>query len=213
MGLIVPFSSSEIEFIERKSRFIGNVWLVNSEEEAKRHIEETYQKHPTAAHGVYCYDIKAENVSRYNDNGEPKGTAGLPMFEVFRREGVTNYCCIATRYFGGILLGAGGLVRAYAATAKLALDAAGIAELCTYLEVTILCEYTHFNIIKAYLQDKEHTEIDIEYGADVTYTICIPEESFDVIQAGVIECTAGRSELLISGTRQIPVRRETKGSK
>ncbi len=213
MGLIVPFSSAEIEFIERKSRFIGNIWLVNSEAEAKRHIEETYLKHPTATHGVYCYDIKEENVSRYNDNGEPKGTAGLPMFEVFRREGVTNYCCIATRYFGGILLGAGGLVRAYAATAKLALDAAGIAELCPYLEVTVTCEYPHYNIIKAYLQDKEHTEVSTDYGADVKFTICIPKDSFDEIKGGIIECTAGRGEVIVSGERLIPVRRETKGNK
>ena len=211
MGLIVPYTSSEIEFIERKSRFIGNVWFVNSESEAKKCIEDTYKKHPTASHGVYCYDIKRENISRYNDNGEPKGTAGFPMYEVFRREGVTNYCCIATRYFGGILLGAAGLVRAYTTTAKLALDAAGVAELCPYDEVSISCGYAHFPLIQAFLKNYEHTAIDTQFAADITYKIYIPQGSFDAICAGIADCTAANAKAVITGQHLFPVRRNTKG--
>ena len=103
----VPFCDAEIEFIERKSRFIGNVFLISSEQEAKEKIDEVRILQEGASHVVYAYDIHAENATRFSDDGEPKGTAGPPVYEIFRREGLTNYCCTVTRYFGGILLGAG----------------------------------------------------------------------------------------------------------
>ncbi len=206
MSILVPFGSSEIEFIERKSRFIGNVWLVESEAEARARIDETAAKHYSATHGVYAYDIKSENASRFSDAGEPKGTAGMPVFEVFRREGITNYCCIVTRYFGGILLGAGGLIRAYASTAKLALDAAGIAEMRPYVMMDIMCEYSHFDMIKAFLKEYEHTVENIDYGADVTYSICIRDEDRNSISDGIVNLTSGRALLMESGNTLKPCR-------
>ena len=122
----IPTASSQTEFVEKRSRFIGHVWRVESEEEARARIEETRKKHYDARHNCWCYIIKDGPV-RYSDDGEPQGTAGQPMLNVFQREGVVNVVCVVTRYFGGILLGAGGLVRAYAKSAKDALDAAGIS--------------------------------------------------------------------------------------
>ena len=119
----VPASDASAEFIERKSRFIGTIWKVETEEEALAHIKEMNEKHRDATHNVYAYIIKENNIMRYSDNGEPQGTAGMPTLEVLRREGITNVLCVVTRYFGGILLGAGGLVRAYAHSAKIALTA------------------------------------------------------------------------------------------
>ena len=130
----------------------------------------------------------------------------MPVFEVFRREGITNYCCVVTRYFGGILLGAGGLIRAYAGTAKEALDAAGIAEMRPYLTADVLCEYSHFDMIKAFLKDHEHTVENTEYGADVTYSICMKEDDWETIRDGITNLTAGRALLMETGKTLKPCR-------
>ncbi|NLD86750.1 MAG: DUF1949 domain-containing protein [Clostridiales bacterium] len=206
MSILVPFQSSEIELIERKSRFIGNIWIVESETEARERIAETAAKHYSASHGVYAYDIKSENASRFSDAGEPKGTAGMPVYEVFRREDITNYCCVVTRYFGGILLGAGGLIRAYSSTASEALAAAGVAELRPYITIAILCEYTYFDIVRAFLRDYEHTVIDTEYGADVLYSICISEEDVESVREGIVNLSAGRAEIMETGIELKPYR-------
>ena len=123
----IPTGRGEAELVEKRSRFIGQVWRVDSEAEARARIEEVRRQHYDARHHCWCYRIREEGVERYSDDGEPQGTAGQPMLNVFQRENVTNVVCVVTRYFGGILLGAGGLVRAYTQSAKDALDAAGIS--------------------------------------------------------------------------------------
>jgi len=109
----VPTAPSEAEFVEKRSRFIGHVWPVESEEEARAYIEQMKKKYHDARHNCWCYRLKEGGVERYSDDGEPQGTAGQPMLGVFQKEGIVNVVCVVTRYFGGILLGAGGLVRAY----------------------------------------------------------------------------------------------------
>ena len=104
----IPFSAAQSEFTEKRSRFIGQVWPVSSEEEAQERIRSAKKKYHDARHNCWCY-ILGDTVLRYSDDGEPQGTAGQPMLNVFQREGVGNVCCVVTRYFGGILLGAGGL--------------------------------------------------------------------------------------------------------
>ena len=104
----IPTGASETELVEKRSRFLGHVWPVESEGEARARIEEIRKKHYDARHNCWCYRIREGGVERYSDDGEPQGTAGQPMLNVFQREGVTNVCCVVTRYFGGILLGAGG---------------------------------------------------------------------------------------------------------
>ena len=122
---LAPSRPSETEFTEKRSTFIGHVWPVETEEEARARIDEMKKKYHDARHNCWCYLIKDGPV-RYSDDGEPQGTAGQPMLAVFQKEGVVNACCVVTRYFGGVLLGAGGLVRAYTQSAKDALDAAEI---------------------------------------------------------------------------------------
>ena len=123
----VPARDSETEFTEKRSRFIGHVWRVETEEEAREKIAQMKAKYYDARHNCWCYVIREGNITRYSDDGEPQGTAGQPMLEVFRREGVENVCCVVTRYFGGVLLGTGGLLRAYTRSAKDALAEAGRA--------------------------------------------------------------------------------------
>ena len=105
----IPTQHSQTELVEKRSRFIGQVWRVSSEEEARARIEETKKKHYDARHNCWCYRLREGGVERYSDDGEPQGTAGQPMLNVFQRENVNDVVCVVTRYFGGILLGAGGL--------------------------------------------------------------------------------------------------------
>ena len=122
----VPTGESETEFTEKRSRFIGHVFPVETEEQARARIEQVKKRCHDARHNCWCYRLRS-GVERYSDDGEPQGTAGQPMLNVFQREAVVDVCCVVTRYFGGVLLGAGGLVRAYTQSAKEALDAAGIS--------------------------------------------------------------------------------------
>ncbi len=206
MSTKLPYQNSEIEFVERKSRFIGNVFTVYSEAEAREMIDMVREMHGGANHVVYAYDISSENATRFSDAGEPKGTAGMPVYEIFRREGLTCYCCTVTRYFGGILLGAGGLIRAYANTAKLALEAAGIAELMPYAAVRIVCEYSHFDTIRAFLREYEHSVENTEFLQSVTLDILIPEDRFDAVRSGIMDLTSGRSGVTHKETRMRPQR-------
>ena len=121
---LIPTKDSEAEFVEKRSRFIGRIWHTETEDEALACIKKMREQHWDATHNVYAYIIK-DGPTRFSDDGEPGGTAGMPTLQVLQREGLYNVCCVVTRYFGGILLGAGGLVRAYAKGAKIAVDAAG----------------------------------------------------------------------------------------
>ena len=123
----VPFENGESAFTEKRSRFISHIWRVETEAEARERIEEMKKRYYDARHNCWCYLLQEGGVVRYSDDGEPQGTAGQPMLNVFQRESVTNVCCVVTRYFGGVLLGAGGLTRAYTKGAKDPVDAVGRA--------------------------------------------------------------------------------------
>ena len=127
--------------MEKRSKFMGKIRPVESEEAARAFVDEMKKKYHDARHNCWCYALR-NGVMRYSDDGEPQGTAGQPMLEVFSREGVTNAVCVVTRYFGGVLLGAGPLLRAYQGTAKLALAAAGISVVRRWMELTIPCGYS-----------------------------------------------------------------------
>ena len=121
---LVPSGYGEDEFTEKKSRFIGRIWPVESEAEAVERVQQMEKEFAGAAHNCWAYIIK-DGPTRFSDNGEPGGTAGLPMTLVLQKEQLFNVVCVVTRYFGGILLGSGGLVRAYTKAAKIAVNAAG----------------------------------------------------------------------------------------
>ena len=177
----VPTGASETELVEKRSRFLGHVWPVESEEEARARIEEIRKKHYDARHHCWCYRIREE----------PQGTAGQPMLNVFQREGVTNVCCVVTRYFGGILLGAGGLVRAYTQSAKDALDAAGISVVRRWVEVAVPCPYSFFERLKLELEAHGGVLGEVEYAADVTVHALLPEERAEAFSARLTELAAG----------------------
>ncbi|MBQ9393265.1 MAG: YigZ family protein [Oscillospiraceae bacterium] len=186
----VPYGFGESEFTEKRSRFIGHVWPVESEEEAQQHIRQTRAKYYDARHNCWCYRI-GQGVVRYGDDGEPQGTAGQPMLKVLEREHVTNACCVVTRYFGGVLLGAGGLTRAYAKGAKDALSAAGAATLGLWARVRIPCPYPLLEQVKLELAAAGGTVDGAEYGADVALTASVPAQGVEGLQRRLTELSAG----------------------
>ena len=194
----IPTRESEATFVEKRSEFIGHVWRVESEEEARAHIEATKKKHYDARHNCWCYIIRGGAV-RYSDDGEPQGTAGQPMLNVFQREGVENVCCVVTRYFGGILLGAGGLVRAYTQSAKDALDAAGISVVRRWVAMEVPCTYAMFERARLEVTAFGGVVENVDYGADVVLSALLPEERAADFAAHVLDVTAGTVEVLEAG--------------
>ena len=194
----IPSGVSQTEFTEKRSRFIGRVWPVDSEEQARARIEETKKQHYDARHNCWCYLIKAGPV-RYSDDGEPQGTAGQPMLNVFQREGVENVCCVVTRYFGGILLGAGGLVRAYTQSAKDALDAAGISVVRRWVAMEVPCSYAQFEAMRREVLSFGGVVENVDYGADVVLSCLLPEEKAEDFAARILDVSAGTIEVLTAG--------------
>ena len=205
---LIPTKPSETEFVEKRSTFIGHVWPVESEEEARGHIEAMKKKYHDARHNCWCYLIKDGPV-RYSDDGEPQGTAGQPMLGVFQKEEVTNVCCVVTRYFGGILLGAGGLVRAYTQSAKDALDAAGISVVRRWVELAVPCPYSFLERVKLECTALDGVVGEIEYAADVTIHALLPEGNDKAFSARMVELSAGTFEAVELGEtfQAVPVSR------
>ena len=129
------------EFVERRSRFIGYAKPVRTEEEALAFLEEIRTRHWDATHNVFAYSLRQGNLRRYSDDGEPQGTAGVPVLDVLQKSGVTDAVLVVTRYFGGVLLGAGGLVRAYSHAASLALQAGEVITMQLCKTARVMCDY------------------------------------------------------------------------
>lgn len=195
---LVPRGVGQAEYIEKKSRFLGGVYPVTSEQEAKEILERVRKQHYDARHNCWCYIIK-DGPERYSDDGEPQGTAGIPMLEVFRREGVCNVVCVVTRYFGGILLGAGGLLRAYTKSAKDALDAAGISVVRRWVGTALDCSYAAAEKLKQEITAFGGIVAGLDYGAAVTIHAYIPEESAEDFKARIFDVSAGGVMVRVTG--------------
>lgn len=202
----VPAGFGCDEFIEKRSRFIGTIWPCETEGEALAHIKEMNEKHREAAHNVYAYIIRENNIMRYSDNGEPQGTAGMPTLEVLRREGITNVLCVVTRYFGGILLGAGGLTRAYAHSAKIALDAAGVSVMRQWTQVLLEVNYSIQERVKLKIKELGGMIDNIDYGASVLFDCCVPSEQLDDFMAKIVDFTSGTVTPIPMGEKFMGVR-------
>ena len=188
---LVPFAFGEAEMTEKRSRFIGRVWPVETEDEAIGHIKEMREKHWDATHNVYAYILRENGIMRYSDDGEPGGTSGMPTLNVFRSEGIENVCCVITRYFGGILLGAGGLVRAYSAAAKLALDAAGVSRMALWKQELLSCSYGQYERVKRLLEDFEAVTESTDFGADIVIEAMLREDRAEEFSRRLTDLTAG----------------------
>lgn len=204
----IPTRAAESEFVEKRSRFIGYIKPVETEAEARDFVEEIKKRHYDARHNCWCYLLREGGVVRYSDDGEPQGTAGQPMLGVFEKEGITDLVCVVTRYFGGILLGTGGLLRAYTKGAKDALDAAGVSVVRRWVRQLVPCTYSLYERLKQETERFGAVIEDTEYGADIVLTVLVPEEQSDAYAARILDFTAGTVETLVDGEvfQPVPVR-------
>jgi uncharacterized YigZ family protein len=192
---------AEIEFVERKSVFYGYAAPVKTEEEALALVKERRALMPDATHHVFGYHMKGGILARYSDDGEPQGTAGMPVLEAIRKSGADDALVVVTRYFGGILLGAGGLVRAYAHTAHLALEAAGIVTYESYAELEITCSYSDYQKYLSQLPRFGAVVDDTDFSDRVTIRFAVKKHLTDDVRTLVREISAGADELRLLGER------------
>lgn len=190
---LVPTGFGQDEFVEKKSRFIGRVWPVETETEALEKIQEMKKQHYDATHNCWAYVIK-DGPMRFSDDGEPGGTAGNPMMQVLQRENLYNVVCVVTRYFGGILLGAGGLVRAYTKGAKIAIDAAGKSMKRVWSVLYVPCPYTYYERMKLEVEAFDGVLRDTQFGAEVELEILIAQPKAQAFLERVVDMTSGTVE-------------------
>ena len=203
---LIPTQFGEAEFVEKKSRFIGRVWPVDTEEEALAKIQEMKKKHYDATHNCWAYIIR-DGAVRFSDDGEPGGTAGMPMLQVLQREGLFNVVCVVTRYFGGILLGAGGLVRAYTKGAKIAVDAAGKSMRRVWTAVYVPCPYPFYERVKLEAAAFGGILRKTDFGAEVELELLFPEGQVSAFLEKLTDLSSGTVEGMETGQeyRAFPV--------
>lgn len=188
----------EAKFIEKKSEFIGYLCPVQNEEQAIAFIDQIRSMHRKATHNCYAYILRENNTARHSDDGEPGGTAGVPIYEVLRKEGLTDICCVVTRYFGGIMLGAGGLVRAYTKGAKDAVDAAQIKCMAAAEELVVTVDYGLYGRLAQVFLDFDARVTDEQFADNVKITLFIREESGEALRAKLIDTCNGSVDVQIA---------------
>lgn len=190
---LVPTGFGEDMFVEKKSRFIGRVWPVETEQEALDRIAQMKKQHYDATHNCWAY-VLHDGIVRFSDDGEPGGTAGMPMVQVLQKERLFNVVCVVTRYFGGILLGAGGLVRAYTKGAKIAVDAAGKSIKRVWSVLYLPCPYTFYERVKLEVAAFGGLIRDTQFGAEVELEILVAQGQAEPFLNRITDMTAGTVE-------------------
>ena len=193
----VKLSASD-EFVEKRSRFIGYAKPVKTEEEAQEFIAKIKKEHWDARHNCYAYALKEGAVKRYSDDGEPQGTAGVPMLDVIEKNEVFAVCVVVTRYFGGVLLGTGGLVRAYTKGAKIALDAARVINMTVCSECEIKCSYNQYGKLNTLIMNSGGAVDDTAFADDVKMKFHIPADSVSALEKDLADATAGEVKIEIT---------------
>ena len=194
----VPAGAGEAEYVEKRSRFLGHVRPVESEEEARAFIAAVKKEHYDARHNCWCYLLK-DGPERYSDDGEPQGSAGIPMLEVLRRQNLCNAVCVVTRYFGGVLLGTGGLLRAYTRATADALADAGVSAVRRWSETELACAYSQAERLKLEAVAAGGTVEDVEYGAGVVLKVLVPEEDLEAFKAHIFDKSKGSVTVAVTG--------------
>ena len=205
MEYITVKSEGSDQFIEKKSRFIGSCRPVSTEEEALEFISGLKAKYWDASHNVYAYILREGNIQRFSDDGEPQGTAGIPVIESMKKSGVTDAVVVATRYFGGILLGGGGLIRAYSHTASIALSAAGKVRMKRCLKLSLSCPYDSYGRVGAIVPECGGAVDDTVFTDSVTILFHLEPELLDQLSRRLADATAGRAVLERAGEEFWPM--------
>lgn len=199
MNYYTVSEAAEASFIEKRSEFIGYIAPVKTDEEAVNFINTIKAKHRKAKHNVYAYILRKDNISRYSDDGEPQGTAGVPVLDVLQKRGLTDVCVVVTRYFGGILLGGGGLVRAYSHAASLACDAAHTMDMCLCHRLKICTDYGMYGKLSYILPNFETITVNSDFADSVTLELLVLSEKLSALISEITEITNGSAEITDCG--------------
>lgn len=191
----------EFTIVEKKSEFIGVCAPVKNEEEAVAFVNSIKKKHSSARHNVYAYILREGNTARFSDDGEPHGTAGMPVLDSMRKAGITDAAVVVTRYFGGILLGTGGLVRAYTASASGAIKAANVAEVGDFSLVNVRANYSDYQKIMPIVSSVGARTEESDFGTEVDLTFMVREEDTSRFVSEMTEATNGRVIVKIVGQK------------
>lgn len=190
-ALRIPAGRGASEVVEKRSSFLGLIEPAEDEEKARSIIAQVKKQHRDARHNCWCYRLES-GPERYSDDGEPQGTAGIPMLEVLRKQNVTNAVCVVTRYFGGVLLGTGGLLRAYTQAAKEALDNAGIKEVLPEKTLFVRCPYAFSDRFRQETEAFGGHIVSVVYESEVLYTVRVLEEKAEAYAARIFDASSGR---------------------
>ena len=177
--------------VEKRSEFIAAVTPIQTVEQATACIQDAHAAYRKARHHVYAYVLRDQNISRYSDDGEPQGTAGLPVLEVIRKQGLTDVCCVVSRIFGGVLLGANGLVRAYSQSCAQALREARTMEMCACCTMTILCDYNFYGKLQFTLASDPVIITDTQFTESVTVTLLVLAEQAQPLRDRLFDLSNG----------------------
>ena len=199
MNYYTVSEAAEASFIEKRSEFIGYIAPVKTDEEAVNFINTIKAKHRKAKHNVYAYILRKDNISRYSDDGEPLGTAGVPVLDVLQKRGLTDVCVVVTRYFGGILLGGGGLVRAYSHAASLACDAAHTMDMCLCHRLKICTDYGMYGKLTYILPNFETITVNSDFADSVTLELLVLSKKLSALISEITEITNGSAEITDCG--------------
>lgn len=194
-GYITVKQYAKFEYEDRKSLFIGEALPVSEEKDALAFIESVKKAYPDANHHVYAYVLRENSIMRFSDDREPQGTAGLPVLDVIRKNGCTNVAIVVTRYFGGTLLGTGGLVRAYTAAALGALENAQIIEYAVYSTVCMSVNYSDYGKVGTILSELDFRTDDSDFGLDIKITGRIKKSSLELLVKKITDATSARSSV------------------
>ncbi len=195
MGYITINGNAEDRFVEKHSEFIGYICHVETNDEAVEFINRIKAMHRKAKHNVYAYVLREGNTSRYSDDGEPQGTAGVPVLQVLNKNNLTDVCCVVTRYFGGILLGGGGLVRAYSHAAAIAVNAADILNMCECYRCCLKCDYSLYGKISYILPEFEIITQKCDFSDVVELELLVLAEKYDDFYKKLVDTANGAIEI------------------
>ncbi|MDO5026219.1 MAG: YigZ family protein [Tissierellia bacterium] len=191
-------ASSEANLEIKKSMFIARAKAVENEDQAVDFIDQVRRENRQANHNCYAYIIGAnKGIQRYSDDNEPQGTAGLPILGVLKSEDLTNICLVVTRYFGGVKLGASGLIRAYSKASSLALEEADLVFMKKYLKINLSIDYTLLGKVENYILTNRYFEISRDYTDKVTIYLYISEKEFEKFEKDIVELSSGKLRIEI----------------
>lgn len=203
------FQRGEDEVVIKKSRFIGYGCPVSTEEEALEFIKEIKDRHRDATHNCSAYIVgEKSEIQRYNDDGEPSGTAGIPILSLLKKESLTNTCVVVTRYFGGIMLGAGGLVRAYTQGAKIAIDKSLIVDMEEFFNVSLSYDYSLHGTMENYLITQKYNFKNFQFTDKVSVEIYVKASELDSFNSDIDNMTSANAKIYIVEKLLLPVREE-----